>query len=189
LETGFNLHRFIILIPHRDSIKAFREYRQKLFSTGINGAYSFPLSVPLAKISKPFSREELKDLALALRKLAERSAGRISGSGSAVSRLNSPGEGRLSPLESFSFFGPLIDLPIEDGIFPLKARGKILGCLFPPVLCTALIEGEALPKEEETPALSFRAAELANLSIRALAPYSFEWRIRETVWLPRESKS
>ena len=180
-----NLH-FIILIPHRDALKSFNDYRQKLFSIGIEGAFSFPLSIPLAEVSRPFSRPELKELAEKIRKLTMSNNGKIVGGENTLAQC--PGK--------LSFYGPVLNLLIKDDTFPQTAKGKLLRALFPPVLCAALFKTALVPeltKSIETPPLLFGAASLANLGVRSLASgerdYSFEWKTSPLVWLPKATHS
>ena len=172
------IYRFIILIPHRDSLKPLEEYRRRLFAAGIPGAHSFPMAAPLVSVSRPFSREELKALSRNIRKQTEGNDGKILGTGSALAEFG-----------KFSFFGPRLSITIEESTFPETARSKILCTLTPPVLCAALVHSNENLVFEEAPALSFRAASLANLTIRPLAvgepDYSFEWKTSPPVWLPK----
>ena len=176
MDTRPKAFRFVILIPHRDSLKPFSEYRSKLFSIGICGSYAFPAAAPLAALSRPFSREELKELARNIRSLAKESSGKILSAEPAI----------VACPNGFpaSFFGPLLSIPAEEGIFPKTAKHKILYPLLPPVLCAALVGPNENPISEEAPVLSFRAAYLANLAIRPLAGanYSYEWKIGPPVW-------
>jgi hypothetical protein len=190
-STGQKEYRFVILIPNRDTEKLLDEYRTALFAKGFYGAYSFPPAAPLAELSRSFNRDELKELAGNIRKLTLAHNGKISGGETAANA----GFGGLS------FFGLHLDLPAAGELFPETAKGKIIPSVpgrsfFPPVLCAALVHpGEnQLPKEG--PALSFRAAALANLAIRSLSgktgdalPYSFEWEIGEPIWLPAYKKT
>lgn len=177
--------RYIILIPHRDAGKLLDAYRTRLFSAGFSGAYSFPAAAPLALVSRPFSREELRELAQKLRECTGETDGKILSAGTAL--VCSPG----GPL---SFFGPVLNISAGEWLFPQTAKEKILHTFSPAVLCAALAGSPALsspgenPVHEEAPSLSFRAASLANLAIRPLdsgeKTYSFEWRIGPPVWLP-----
>ena len=217
---------YIILIPHRDALRPLFEYRRRLFSAGIYGAHSFPMAAPLAKVSRPFSHEELKESAISIRKLTIATGGKIFSKESALVPCPT-GSGR-----HLSFFGPLLNLPAEEGIFPLSAKDKILHSLLPTVLCAALVEQCSIISShegaktqrnmyslqanrnppclcelresnnlnfEKAPALSFRAAALANMAIRPLdcgerlseireLNYSFEWKIGPAVWLPAYKK-
>jgi len=180
--------QFVILIPHRDALNHLAAYRERLFSIGFHGAYSFPPAAVLARVSGPFSREELKELAGNIRGLSKENDGKISCG--TVSTVHHDSE--------FSFFGPLLKLHSDEGIFPTSARVKIIKSFSPPILCAALVEPGSNPVEEkpaeenplfeEAPALSFRAAALANLVIRPMSSgemnYSFRWKISPLVWLP-----
>ena len=177
--------RFIILIPHRDALKSLEEYRQRLFSIGVSGAHSFPPAAPIAHVSRPFSREELKGLARNIRELTGGNEGKILSAGTAI--VHCPYN-----MKYFSFFGPVLSLSSNEGLFPEAARNKLLHIFLPPVLCAAIVGSDvnsagANPLSEEAPSISFRAASLANLAIRPLkeGDYSFEWKIGPPVWLPK----
>ena len=175
IQTGAGtVSRFIILVPHRDSLKALAEYRRRLFSAGTSGAYSFPLAAPLSAVSRPFSRGELKQLAVNIRNLGAKAGGKIQGS---------------RGLRYRSFFGVLLDIPVEESLFPESARGKLLSAASSAVLCAALVDAGEDPPPDEPPPLSFRAAYLANLTLRPLPGgdirYSFEWMIGSPAWLPK----
>jgi len=181
-SAGTGEYRFVILIPGRDTEKFVSEYRAALFAKGFYGAYSFPPVAPLAELSSPLNRDELKEFAGNIRKFSMAQDGKISGAGNG----SNAGFGKLA------FFGPLLNLPPAGEIIPETAKGKIIFSLFPPALCAALVpSGENLPPKEG-PSLSFRTAALANLAIRPLrrenggeaCAFSFEWEMGEPVWLP-----
>jgi hypothetical protein len=191
-NAGAIFSRFIILIPGRDTEKLLYEYRTALFAKGFHGAYSFPLAAPLAELSRPFSRDELKKLAVNIRKLTMAHDGKISGTESGTSG----GFGKLS------FFGPHLDLPIiNEELLSETAKGKIARTFFPLVLCASIFDSGSYsagvdPQAEKCPTLSFRAAALANIAIRSLnggsgeaLPYSFEWETGPLVWLPSYKKA
>jgi len=183
--------RFIILIIGMDTEKLLNEYRAALFAKGFYGAYSFPPAAPLAELSRPFNREELKELAGNIRDLTMPHDGKIS----------SAENGSNAGFGEYSFFGPQLNLhanlPVIEDLFPKTARCKITRSLFPPVLCAALIHSGENPLPKEGPALSFRTAALANLAIRSLPggtggeaqAYSFEWKMGDPVWLPAYKKT
>ena len=182
------IYRFIILKPHRDSSRPLEEYRRRLFAAGFCGAYSFPAAAPLAVVSRPFCREELKALARSIRELSGKTEGKIQSSGTALNRA----------IGKYSFFGPQLSLSVNEGLFGL-AKDKVLHVFLSPVFCATLVDSEFDPvgtnrpgenlTPGEAPILSFRAASLANLAIRPLgagdSAYSFEWRIGPPVWLPK----
>ena len=64
---GKKIARFIVLVPHRDSLGRFQAYRAKLFAEGFCGAHSFPLCAPIASVARAFTAEELKALARNIR--------------------------------------------------------------------------------------------------------------------------
>jgi hypothetical protein len=186
-----NTLRYIILIPHRDALKPLDKYRASLFAKGFYGAHSFPLAAPLAEVSKPFSRDELKKLAMNIRNLTIEHKHEHEQNG----KIIGAGTGTIAGQGELSFFGLLLNLPCGNELFAGTAGEKIKRCLFPPVLCASLVsQGANLsgekPAYEEAPVISFRAAALANLSIRPLeeTEYSFEWKIGTAVWLPAFKK-
>ena len=209
--------RFIILVPHRDALKPLEEYRQRLFAAGFYGAYSFPLSAILAEVSRPFNREELKTLAGNIRSRMLLNPGKNEGKNEGKNDGNKGGKNdgkndgkiicnsacMMANASQMSFFGPPLNLPVSEGVFPDSANDKLL-CMFnPPVLCTALAakspaKDMVLDKNllldknliiEET--VSFRAAYTANLALRQLdgEGFSLEWKSGEPVWLPNARAS
>jgi len=187
--------RFIILVPHRDTVRILDEYRKKLFGIGFNGAYSFPSSAVLAEVSQPFGRDELKELATNIRRLTLKNDGKIQTTGPIA--LSFP----ISLTMEASFFGlPLAISPLKEEfqeIIPPTAAKKIINITFPPALCVALTNSSFNTKEKTnppyTPTLSFRAAFVANLSLRPLRVpedvLSFQWRIGTPTWLPSPARS
>jgi len=183
--------RFIILIPGMDTHKLLNEYQNALFAKGFYGALSFPPVAPLAELSRPLNRDELKELAGNIRKLSAVHDGKIS----------SAGIGLNDGFGEYSFFGLQLDfpanIPVIEELLSETARGKIARGFFPPVLCAALVHPGEKPLPKEGPALSFRAAALANLTIRPLpcettgeAPtFSFEWKMGDPIWLPAYKKA
>jgi len=175
------LFRFITLTPHRDALLPLHEYREKLFSSGFLGAHSFPLAAPLIAVSRPFSRDELKELSKNIRHLTKENDGKIVSLG--ISQANFGNK--------FAFFGQSLSLRIEESIFPETAKAKILHIFNSPVLCANCAQNfvPLCLSERSFPALSFRAASLANMTMRSLdygePGYSFEWRIGPPVWLPK----
>ena len=189
-------YRFIVLVPHRDSLKPLEEYRGRLFAAGFPGAWSFPMTAPLASVSRPFNVNELKELGRNIRLLTVENDGKILCGGNACAKFTTEeergpltGPRRHGEKKDISFFGVLLNLIVEEAIFPKTARAKILDIFSPPVLCAALVGPGERPPPQEGPALSFRAASLANLTIRPLesgaSGYSFEWKIGPLIWLPK----
>ena len=179
-----HIFRFVILIPHRDIQGLLEKMGKELFAAGFLGAHSFPRAAPLARLSGPLNREELKGLAWNIRELTKKNDVKI------TSTL--PAHGFFSG--ALSFYGPQLDLYFDESIFPESGKGKILDWISPPVLCTAITEKKSVPKVFDPPrefpreTLSFRAGALANLAMRPLAQgeadYSYEWKMGPLIWLP-----
>ncbi|MCL2070415.1 MAG: hypothetical protein FWH19_05460 [Treponema sp.] len=191
-ENTKELFRFIVLIPHRDAQKTLKEYRRELFAAGYHGAYSFPLAAPLAAVSRPFRCQELKELARNIRRAGLETGGNHDG------KIKSAGTALLDRPAGFpaDFFGPQLNLTIDETTFPNSTKNKITQIFPAPLIPLALIQNSASPRlcvsnNEKIPTISFRAAYLTNLAIRPLvtghssgAELSFEWRISLPMWLP-----
>lgn len=183
-------YRFIVLIPHRDTVKTLEAYRRRLFCAGIMGAYSFPLAAPLGTVSRPFTGEELKTLARSLRA--------VTAADGRNGKITIRERGVLpSPLHGTVFFGLTLDLSPVGGFLAPDVPLDI--AWFPSiVLCTGVLSINADSAEEPLPDIPppscfFRAAMVANMVIRPLssgaAGYSFEWKIGVPVWLPKYRKA
>ena len=176
-EKDNRKYHYIILIPHRDIQREVEKYRQKLFSLGFYGSYSFPICAPLALISRPSGGEELKELAKNIRQLSLENNGKI-----IIGSNLQYKSGMICFDDELSFFGPALSINIDK--IPFAKKDKILSVFSVPLICTSLVKTE-VKNTESLPALSFRAASLANLSIQAMhgAELSFEWEISDKIWL------
>jgi hypothetical protein len=181
-RRGGGLFRFVVLVPHRDSRRLVEACRPALFAAGLHGAWSFPAAAPLARLSRPLTPPELKALAASLRRAAldNGRAGKITAGESAEEECPrfTDDAGNAPPLR---FWGPALDLPVPGGPAGLPMGRAIL--------CAALIPGGLPAALPALPAFSFRAAAVANLTVKPLpqgaALYSFRWRIGRLYWLPR----
>ena len=178
-----NTHKFIVLLPHRDSRQLLENFRQKLFVAGFNGAYAFPSAAPLARVSQAYNGEELKALAQGLRRLSLLKDGKFT-----ASQLSCFQAG----IEGAAFFGPLLDLSPLDII---QNNDKAFFTFPRTLLCAALLSPGDEELQVQAPAFqpfSFRAAMVSNLAIRPLkrgaASYSFEWRLGPGCWLPKRGE-
>jgi hypothetical protein len=183
---------FVILVPHYDLMASLRGQSRFLFAAGIDGAWSWPQSAPLARLERPLGEAELRDLAAALRESTLPRGGKIS-----------LGDPILAPCPGFhGFFGPALDLappplpyPAVAYAFPALALGVALASP-----AEAALLGQIRDIPPARPGF-FRAAMVANLAIQPLrgafpagsvpgaAPtaaetYSLGWRLGKPRWLP-----
>ena len=182
------LVRFLGLIPHRDCNRLLEDYRRSLFAAGVEGAYSLPVFAPMAVVSRPFSKDELKIFALHLRRLSLPNGGKIASAG--VSRIEWP---PLQPMDEYnrfvsacpSFYGLDLDLPLSE----LKCENPGIVCRFQRAALVCALPGRDDSDLPPAPQIRFGAAMLANFSVRLLNdgayPYSFEWKITDYAWLPK----
>ena len=192
--------RFIVLIPHRESLRLLENYRQRLFTQGIAGAYAFPSVALLALISREFSIDELKALARDLRDTTLSKNGKISAEKAELLSFPQTSLGKNTAL-----FGPALDLPSLENISGLNNEKVLIR--FPKIiLCAAFLGKENEPGPPggiqnvvdlqrgavDSPVLSFRSAKVSNLAICPLgagtAAYSFKWRLGPECWLPSYKK-
>ncbi|GHV89935.1 hypothetical protein AGMMS50268_04380 [Spirochaetia bacterium] len=181
------------LIPHRDSRKLLRLWSGKLFAAGLSGAWSFPWAVPLGLISRPLSGKELNALAHALREstLAAGRNGKMQAGAAAALPFPELAAGTSAEIAGahagLSLFGPALDLRLSEPLFAGSAAAALVRAFPYPVLASAIIN-DVPPDLPPPPAISFRAAAVANMIYRPLAigdgSYSFEWQIGELHWLP-----
>jgi hypothetical protein len=177
--------RFLVLVPHRDTVKLLRGYSRLLFRAGVIGAFSFPAVAPLALVSRPCTGEELMEVARALRQasLAGERGGKFTGGAPTAVPFPDIAEG----LSGLSVFGPVLDPTLSDPALPDMALPGLVYPFPALILCTALVAGGNYPLPPG--AFSFRAAAVANMVLRPLDisgkdVYSFEWRIGRLRWLP-----
>jgi hypothetical protein len=187
MKTHKAIH-FVILIPHADLAAPLRGQSRLLFRAGISGAWSFPQAAPLARLKRPLTEAELRDLAGALREATLGRDGKIA--------LGAP---ILIPCPGFhSFFGPALDitpppLPYPGVLHAFPALALAIALAAPadePLL------GQIRDLPRANPGF-FRAAMVSNLSLKPLkgafpadSPpgpaenYSFRWRLGKPRWLP-----
>jgi hypothetical protein len=195
------LLRFAVLVPHRDSRRLLEARRPACFAAGLLGAWSFPAVVPLARLSRPLTPGELKALAVSLRQAALANGGGGKITAGEPAEVPCPGLNGIPGGEP-RFWGPVLDLytpgpdlylrpPAVSGDSPPGLREEpVCSVLRPLVLCAALTPAMLPPAGvlPALPAISFRAAAAANLTLKPLsqgaAGYSFRWRIGRLYWLP-----
>ncbi len=184
---------FALFVPHRDCRKYAVPLKEALFSTGCYGAFSFPFAVPLALLSRPLLKSELKSAAVLLR--------RAVGNNFAVGD-----EWAVTCFGGLRFGGQRL-------LTPILAQDDFLKTLFPhnavaefcplPLLTAAILRDDGLGEHNEDISFqekrfldefknlkkldTFTAGYAANLEMRALSDdgCSFEWRVTESAWMPR----
>ena len=190
-KSGKSPLRFVTLIPQSDLLKGFYEYRSKLFAASFLGAYSFPAVALLARVSTPFTTEELKSLAIGLRRLSVYSGGKIQGGGLAPENICTADLNFLGI--KLNIGTAILDNKQEnESLFSETAKCKLLEVFSPPALCAAIVPPckvhPCVHDIPHAPALSFRSAAVSNFTVRPLPSgdpdYSFEWNIGPLVWLP-----
>ncbi|MDR2793116.1 MAG: hypothetical protein LBB61_05555 [Treponema sp.] len=177
----------LVFIPHRDCKKGVTLFKRSLFSSGFFGAFSFPIASPLAVLSRPLAKDELKRVAAQLRECT-RADGRNAGKTGKITA----GTWDAVTLGGLCFGGQLLAFPVErlfqaETAFP---AGVVVERCAVPLLAEAVMRGDEPMGEGKKPhpaRFSFTAGYAANLTLRPLRDdgYSFEWRIGEPAWLPK----
>ncbi|MDR2943417.1 MAG: hypothetical protein LBV17_12610 [Treponema sp.] len=169
-----NLPLFLVLVPHRDTRLVLRNYSAELFKAGLTGAYTFPGVAPLASLSRPLNKQELKNIAHEFRK------------SSRGAKFNAK-EAYAMPFprdkKNSLLFGLRFDFTIQPDL--LNGAGNPFSA---PVIGACLLSGgkkeNALPCP---PALSFSAAAVANMSWQSLNhAIGYKWEIGKLCWLPKK---
>jgi hypothetical protein len=162
----------------------------------------------LGIISRLLTKDELNDLAHALREqsLADGRDGKMqTGAATALpfpklAAENSAGTSAVgsSTYANLSFLGPALDIRFPEPLLTGSAAAALVYAFPFPVLASAIVRDvpQGLPPYlPPPPAISFRAAAVANMIYRPLPAdggansidgesYSFEWQIGELCWLP-----
>lgn len=165
-------YRFIALVPHANARAEFNTYRREAARTAGNRVYTFPAAAPVALLTAPASRTELKRLAALFRLQSHKNGG----------------DGRIVT-------GQISSIKLPDG---KTLAGPCLS-LEPPPIPESMALAESFPKLilgvgifSDMPKLpplqrpvKFAAAALANMVLRPLQyEQSYEWTIGEPQWLP-----
>jgi hypothetical protein len=175
--------RFIVLIPHQDAVMPLNDYKQKLFQAGFIGVYSFPTVMPLIITKKPHTLDELKSMAIFMRKEIDS----VSVSKKFTSQITlscMKNDNMSGSLGGFSFVIPLdgLSLKKDDTALPRFLLGL-----------TVLKPDEeekfiSFTKENPPPHISFRACALANMIYSIDEQGACSWEIGHPVWLPSKCK-
>jgi hypothetical protein len=168
---------FLVLVPHRDIRVALRKYNSDLLKT--TSFCHFPNVVPLAALSRPFTKDELKQCAYAIRETVMENKIKTKETTAVPFPANN---------EKTVLFGPCLDPAIEQDLFiKIKKINKKLTYFFSTQVIGCCLTNEnaicALPQ------LSFRAAAVANMywkPVNMEGSLGCEWKIGELIWLPKK---
>ena len=179
-----DFYRLITLVPHRDSLIPLEKTRSGLFSRGFHGSFSLPIMAPLLMVSRSLKKEEIKEIAHGIStQIAE------------IDKI-SPSENEICSFPgSFNFFGPRLNISVNENNVPNSIRDAILHFASSIILSLAIIKNEDLEKtpyknEELINFTPFRKAYLMNISIIPISSrgknidYSYKWKTGLPVWLP-----
>jgi hypothetical protein len=182
MKTVKNSRLFLVLVPHRDVQVVLRKYSSDFLKKGFKDACFFPFVAPLAAISKPFTKDELKLCAHAIR--ASVAEGKIT----AKEMTAIP----FSVNEEKTFlFGSSLNFEIEQDLL-IKVKNinkKLTYFLSKSVIgCYLMNVGDNVSADLAAPQLSFRAAAVANMywkPVKLEGAFGCEWKIGELIWLPK----
>jgi hypothetical protein len=168
-----NAQVFLVLVPHRDIRFILRKYSETLFKTGFSDAFYFPWVVPVALLSAPLSKDELRHCARVYREAVGKD--KIIAVQSAV----------VEYLDT-ALFGPRIEPNIPQCIFNESAALKVKRRIVPSVIGSCLNDHPP----PEPPQITFRAAAFANmywkpLDCGAQGVRGNKWKIGRLIWLPK----
>ena len=194
----------LVFVPHRDVRLLLRKWSESLFHAGLQGAWSFPQTAPLALLNRRLSDTELKALTRPMREYINTNGGKTVAGPPAVTKI----QAKNSP--AVFVLGPSLPIYLPDSFWEIC--GDALLCpLTPVVLGSAVVEtqksnnhkgaegeeGREVQKRLKNekipyPSCSFRAGALANMDFRPFLTegnfdgYSIEWGIGPLHWLPRK---
>jgi hypothetical protein len=182
MKTEKNL--FLVLVPHRDIRLVLRKYSFDLLKTGIANACLFPQAAPLAALSVPFTKDELKQCARAIGETVM-----AAGNGKIFTKETAAIPFPTNDKKTF-LFGPRLDPLIEqDLLIKTKNFNKKLTYFFSTQVIGCCLMNAGKNNAVCTPHdLSFRAAAVANMywkPVNMEGASGCEWKIGELIWLPK----
>uniref|UniRef100_A0A7C3IFV7 Uncharacterized protein n=1 Tax=Gracilinema caldarium TaxID=215591 RepID=A0A7C3IFV7_9SPIR len=174
-----SLHRWVVLIPHRDRLKPIHTLQRQLWHSGIWGARLLPPVVFIASTERPARVDTLKTLGQHIRQKSQEKGegGYIDGLSLGLYKL--PG--------NFCALGLSLSLKLGDAVLPA------LPLLIPsPILILALQADEtavelARKLYEDLPPFRFRQGAVANLSFTlhedVHSSISLRWELGKPCWM------
>ncbi|MCL2440809.1 MAG: hypothetical protein FWD14_03635 [Treponema sp.] len=188
MNTRKDKQIFLVLVPHRDVRIELQKYSNKLIKEGLTGVYTFPLVVPLVSLLKPLKNDELRQIAITLRKVL----GKEKITTAEFSSTLFPAD---TDTEEMFLFGPKLGFNIPIYIF--ENVSDKLKKHFSPLIAGLYLQPRenkqfcALKTESSVPPceiLPTSAAALANLHwqpINLNGKNSYKWKIDKLCWLPK----
>jgi len=189
METRKHEQLFLVLVPHRDTRAFLRKYSADIIKTGFKDGCLFPRIAPLAAISQPFTKDELKQCASSIR---ETIVSDKNGGGRILTKKASIAEFPANQYKTF-LFGPQLELEFSQNTLCESSVKKIVKFYPMPVIGVFLINSceSAIASFQPPQELSFRTAAVANMYYQQIdtgmiKTHGFKWKIGELSWLPKD---
>ncbi|MCA1950642.1 MAG: hypothetical protein LDL24_08720 [Treponema sp.] len=181
-----NIHRWLVLVPHRDSLGPIQELKRRLWHAGMGGVKLLPSLAFIAPVEEPAQPDHLKALARLIREKSKEQAAYIDG----------------GTLDLFSLPGGLVALAfplipqISDTLFAASAHtyGKLAPYQGPsPLFILALHAdsktlGLAQKLQRDLPPFRFRQGAVANCAFtytggEDAAAIRIRWELGKPYWM------
>jgi len=178
-SENIGLHRWVVLSPHRDSLKPIIELQHQLWQAGIWGARLLPPVVFIASTEKPASADTLKQLGQLVRQKSQEgvSGGYIDGL--SLGLCNLPG--------NFSALSLSLSLGLGDAMLTTGSH------LVPSPRLILALEADKRALElaynlyGKLPPFRFRQGALANLAFSLTedihSSISLRWELGKLYWM------
>jgi hypothetical protein len=192
MKTKKHEQLFLVLVPHPDVRAALGKYSADMINAGFKGGCLFPRLAPLAALSQPFTKDELKQCARAIREIivsAKNGENKIFTKETAATAFPAD-ECKTGESKTF-LFGPQLDLVIPQNLFCESSVKKLTKIYSTPVIGAFLTNaGEVDTSFSPPQGLSFRTAAVANMYYQQInmeikKARGFKWKIGELIWLPK----
>lgn len=180
------IHRWLVLIPHRDSLKPIHELQRRLWQSGVTGGRLLPPLVYVDTVDKPIRSDQCKVLAQELRQRSQerKEDGYIDGM--SLGLYNLPGSITALGL-SLSLHKPNLILQDKPDVITAKPEQAA-----EPFLVIALEAGEGVLElarklYQETGPFRFRQGAVANLAFslqeNGNSSISCRWELGKPYWM------